>query len=226
VFVSGSVTGQALRAYFNERALGVFPKNRLCRGVLVLPHDHADDLRGRRRQALRTNLRKAAAAGIRCEVVSDSRRAVDDACHVLSQWNSLNATELRYWTVSPEFFARPETTVMVARDERGRPVAYAAAIIYDMVCLIGSALAICHEARWALHDHLVRLLIARRVRYLLAEGGGPFGALGFAVSVQHYQHLLGYELRHLRPVSARPMMRTRRLLEPDANLDAAGSVAR
>jgi hypothetical protein len=93
---------------------------------------------------------------------------------------------------------------MVARDEHGRPLAYAAAIIDDTVCLIGSALATCHEARWALHDHLVRILIARRVRYLLAEGGGPFGALGFAVNVQHYQHLLGYELRHLSPVSAKP----------------------
>jgi hypothetical protein len=118
---------------------------------------------------------------------------------------------LHGWRVSPAFFARPETTVVIARDEQGRPLAYAAAIIDDTVCLIGSALATCHEARWALHDHLVQILIARGVRYLLAEGGGLFGALGFATNVQHYQHLLGYELRHVIPAGTRRNTRRRRL---------------
>ncbi len=80
----------------------------------------------------------------------------------------------------------------------------AGVVIDDKVCLIEGARAICHEARWALHDHLVRILIARGVKYLLAEGGGPFGALGFETNVQHYQHLLGYELRHVSPSSAPP----------------------
>jgi hypothetical protein len=31
----------------------------------------------------------------------------------------------------------------------------------------------------------------------LADGGGRFAALGFATTVQHYQHLLGYELRNV-----------------------------
>jgi hypothetical protein len=118
-------------------------------------------------------------------------------------------TELHHRFTPAEFFASPHTTLTVARDEHGRPLAYAAVIIDDMVCLICSALANCHEARWALHDHLVQILIARRVRYLLAEGGGLFGALGFAVNVQHYQHLLGYELRHLRPVPRRTRSRRR-----------------
>jgi len=49
VFVSDSTAGEALSTYFNQRALGVFPKNRLCRGVLVLPRDRSEYLRGRRR---------------------------------------------------------------------------------------------------------------------------------------------------------------------------------
>ncbi|HTX32530.1 MAG TPA: hypothetical protein VMD09_14195 [Solirubrobacteraceae bacterium] len=101
----------------------------------------------------------------------------------------------------PEAVARSELTIVVARDEDGRPLAWAAAIVDDMVCLIDKALATSHEARWALHDHIVRLLIARRVRYLLAEGGGPFGALGLTPNVRHFQHLLGYELRHVGPVA-------------------------
>jgi len=45
-----------------------------------------------------------------------------------------------------------------------------------------------------------------------ASGGGPFGALGFAASVQHYQRLLGYELRHVITSPAPPIMRRRRHL--------------
>jgi hypothetical protein len=202
---------QALDRYLNQRRFGVLPQNRLCRGVLLLPESHADYLRGRRRQALRTNLRRAAAAGIRCEVVGDPRRAIDDASHVLRrQWGWLAEAELQAYLNA--FWLRPETTVTVSRDERGRPLAVAVSVIDDTACLILGAVATRHEARWALHDHLVRILIARGVRYLLADGGGPFGALGFEANVQHYQHLLGYELRHVIPSSARPTTRRRRVV--------------
>ena len=85
VFLSGSLAGEALRAYFNQRSLGVFPQHRLCRGVLLLPRDHSAYLRGRRRQALRTNLRRAAAAGIVCEEVSDPAAALDAGVRSLPQ---------------------------------------------------------------------------------------------------------------------------------------------
>ena len=68
VSVSESPAGLALRDHFDQRLFGVFPKNRLCRGMLVLPEHRSHYLRGRRRHALRNNLRKAASAGIRCEV--------------------------------------------------------------------------------------------------------------------------------------------------------------
>jgi hypothetical protein len=92
-------------------------------------------------------------------------------------------------------------TTLVARDPHGHPVAFAGAVVDTCVCLIQVAVASSHEARWALHDHLVRMLIERRVRYLLAEGDGPFGALGFEPNVSQYQQLLGYELRHVIPYS-------------------------
>lgn len=211
VALSGTSAGQALDEYFGRRAWRILPRKRFCRGVLCLPTEHADYLRGRRRQAVRTNVRRATAAGIRCEVVSDGRRAIDEIVEVLDHY--------RLWWAEAEFHAlvnricamaeRPEATVMVARDEHGRPVAIATTVIDDMVCLIRAAVARNHEARWALHDHLVRLLIARRVRYLLADGGGLFGALGVGPNVQHYQHLLGYELRHVIPVGARRAARRR-----------------
>lgn len=199
VFVSGSPTGVAIRAFFDRRAFGIFPKNRLCRGVLVLPHQPSEYLRGRRRQALRTNLRRAANAGITCEVMASSSHALSEAIEVLNQRRrraGLRDGDIRYLQ---SLFTRPEITLVTARDESGRPLAMGATVIDDAVCLIEWAASNTHEARWALHQHLVEVLIARGVRYLLATGGGTFGALGFEASAQHYQHLLGYELRHLSP---------------------------
>jgi hypothetical protein len=171
--------------------------------VLLLPEDHAAYLRGPRRHTLRTNLRKAAAAGIWCELISDSRRADDEVSAVLRQRECLAEAELDARTAYfGTWVARQAMTVMVARDQDGAALAVLAATIDDSVCAIGFAMATCHEARWALHDHLVRILIARRVRCLLSADEGPFGALGYSTNVQYYQHLLGYQLRHVIP--ARP----------------------
>ena len=48
VCLSNSRAGHALRRYFDRRFLVVFPQNRLCRGVLLLPGNHREYLRGRR----------------------------------------------------------------------------------------------------------------------------------------------------------------------------------
>jgi hypothetical protein len=226
VALSGSSAGRSLEVYFNERRLRVFPQNRLCRGVLPVPQEHREYLRGRRRQALRTNLRRAAAAGIRCDVVGDPRIGVDDALEVFHrQWRWVDEAGFQaHLTDVRAYFERPETTVTVARDEQGRPLAVMAAVIDDAVCLIGLAYATSHVARWALHDHLVRILIARRVRYLLAQGGGPFGALGLTANLQHYQHLLGYELRHVIPLSRFAPKRRRRLVASLVVAAATGSI--
>lgn len=203
--LSGSLTGQALNAYFDERSLGVFPQNRLCRGVLILPEHHSEYLRGRHRQALRTNLRRAENAGIRCESISDPQRAFDEVTEILMRRQLLLTPDEQSILASwPAILAAPEMTLIVARDQHGQPLALTGAVIDDAVCLIRLAVASNHEARWALHDHLVQILIARAVGYLLGDGGGPFGALGFDSNVHHYQRLLGYELRHVRPGTSRP----------------------
>jgi hypothetical protein len=201
VHLSDSCAGQALSTYFNQRFLRVFPQNRLCRGVLPLPAKHSDYVRGRRRQALRTNLRRASKAGISCEAAACPSAAFAAAeAIVLARRSSSTMADLRdvrkTWR---EVFARPEMTVLIARDRRGRPLAILAAVIDDAVCLVRLAVACDHEARWALHDHLVQLLIHRGACHLLVEGDGPCGALGFGPDVHHFQHLLGYELRHLIP---------------------------
>jgi hypothetical protein len=207
VLLSQSPAGRGLSLYFDQRFLGVFPQNRLCRAVLLLPTCHTDYLRGRHRQALRTNLRRAGVAGIRCEWITEPSQAIDASREIFRGRRLMSMTDaeidctIRAWS---NMFARPDTTLGVARDQRGTPLALLAAAIDERICLIHTAVASNHEARWALHDHLVRLLIARGVKYLLCEGGGPFGALGFPPEIHHYQRLLGYELRHMVPLSAHP----------------------
>jgi hypothetical protein len=200
VALSTSLTGQALNSYFADRCFGVLPKNQLCRGVLILPDDHSDYQRGRHRQALRTNLRRAEAAGIRCESTRDGRTAFDAVTEIVTHRRiRLTGDQLSILAGWRAQLAEPEMSLLVARDRLGHPVAMTGAVIDDAVCLIRVAVANSHDARWALHDHLVRILIERGVSYLVAEGGGPFGALGFDSNVHHYQRLLGYELRHLKP---------------------------
>jgi hypothetical protein len=200
VILSTSLAGQALSEYFGDRAFRVFPRNRFCRGVLMLPEHHSDYLRGRRRQALRTNLRRAELAGVRCEAVTDPHHAFDQISQIVhARRVPLTPAELPVLASWYAVVAGPEMTLLVARGRDGRPLAFAGAVIDDAVCVVRLAVASDHEARWALHDHLVRILIDRGAKYLLGEGGGPFGALGFGSNVHHYQRLLGYELRHLRP---------------------------
>jgi hypothetical protein len=226
VTLSESCAGRSIDRFFNQRRVGIV-KNRLWRGVLLLPRDHADYLRGRRRHALRNNLRRAATAGVRCEIISDSGRAGDEVSGLLrQQWGHLPAAELDAQTNHfRALVARPEMTVMVAYDQRGGTLAVLGVTIDDSVSAIGFATATCHEARWALHDHLVRTLIGRRVRYLFAQDEGLFGALGYPRSVQDYQHLLGYELRHVIPIPAYRAARRRRRLALVSVTASVGLVA-
>jgi hypothetical protein len=206
---SDSLPGRALRAHFNDRSLGLVPRNQFCQGVLLLPRDHAAYLRGRRRQALRTNLRKAATAGISCDAITDPSRGLDHLLEILGdREGTLTEEPAKVWRTR---VAQPELTLVVAQGQHGRALAIAGVVVDDMTCLIQFAIASNHEARWALHDHLVRALIARGVRYLVSEGGGLFGALGFEPNVQHYQHLLGYELRHLTLSTPQVFRRKRRV---------------
>ncbi len=159
--LSPSPAGRTLALYFGERFLGVFPQNRLCRAVLLLPSDHAEYLRGRRRQALRTNLRRAARAGIRCETIANHVEALEATSEVLRQRDHeplSDAEVTRLTDAWSPIFSWPETMVMVARDRDDRARAVIAAVVDRTTCLIKVAVASSHEARWALHDHLVRIL--------------------------------------------------------------------
>jgi hypothetical protein len=213
VVASGSPAGRALRGHLDARFLGIFPQNRLCQGVLALPETPSEYLGGRRHRTVRTNLRRAIAAGIRCETLDHPSEALSVAWQVVRDRRATTSPdELATLTDAlPALFARPEVTLLIARGKDGDPLAVSAVVIDDDACLIRLAISSSHEARWALHYHLVHTLIARRVRYLLAVSDGPFCALGLTPNEQYYQHLLGYDLCHVtrgsawRPKVTRPL---------------------
>jgi len=202
--LSDSAAGQLLCAYFNERTLGVFPKNMLCRGIAILPPSPQDYLHGRHRQTVRTNVRRAKAAGIKCKPIgspSDFLAAALDVVHsrqdpeAAADLTTLAAGLMPHWQIR---VAHPETTLLVAYDSAGEALAVAAVMIDDDVCVVRLAVASSHDARWALHHHLVLALIDRGVRLLMSDGGGSFGALGFTRQVQYFQRLHGYGVYHVK----------------------------
>jgi hypothetical protein len=198
---SDSPAGQMLSEHFATSLRGLIPLNRLCQGVLILPESHDDYLRGRQRRALRNNLRRAAAAGIRCEVVACGSSTLQAMRQVVSHRRAPVTAEDRVglMAVWPAVFSHPAVTALVARDRAGSAVAVSAAVIDAEITVIVLAVACSHEARWAIHDYLVRSLIATHVTYLIAADGRPFGALGLPPDVQYFQRLLGYEVCHVRP---------------------------
>jgi hypothetical protein len=219
VVISANAAGDALRAHLGRRFLGIVPQHRLCQGVLILPKREEDYLRGRRRQAVRTNLRHAAAAGIVCEPIACPADALQAVAQIMGRRQAgmdaadRDALSHRY----PVLFALPEVTGFVARSRDGEPLAVVVVVIDDEMCLLHVAVASNHDARWALHQHLVRTLIGRQARYLLSAPEGSFGALALAPDVQYYQHLLGYDLYHVRPRLGR------RRLQLDRDVDRASA---
>jgi hypothetical protein len=217
VELSDSAAGRLVREHLGQRFLGIFPQNRLCQGVLILSQEHSDYLSGRRRRTVRTNLRRAVAVRIQCETVDCSSEALNAAWQVVHDRRApTKADDLATLTGAlPALFDRPEVTLLLARDADRNPLAVAAVVIDDQVCLIRLAVSSSHEARWALHHHLVLTLIARRVKYLVAACDGPFGALGLTHNEQYYQHLLGYDLCHMSTRSARRRKLARLLRLPE-----------
>lgn len=200
VRLTRSVTGHQLSSYFGRRAFGVFRRNHLFQAVLALPEDYSVYLRGRPRRAVRTNVRRAVGAGIRCESITEQAQALKAWDEVIAQrrpW--MGEAERR--SCDGQWFAAVIMQTGISRfagfNTSGKCVAFCAVLIDEDVAMIRVAIATDHDARWCLHAHIVSVLCGRRVKYLLAEEGGPLGALGMPPNLQYYQRLLGYEICHL-----------------------------
>jgi hypothetical protein len=181
---SASPAGAMIAEHFAIRD-GRRYRYRRAQGVLPLPAEFAEYMRGRHRQAVRTNISHARKAELRIEtLVVDDWRPGEGDCRVAH----LNPGPVEWWRVW-----HPDPTVGV--------VAEAILSVDDEVALLQGLVSTVTNARWLLHTAIVErlcgscdvLLVNSDDAYLMSAGN------------QHFQRLLGYEVARLRVLPpARP----------------------
>ncbi|RBY86850.1 hypothetical protein [Blastococcus sp. TF02A-26] len=190
---SDAPAGRELRAWFRpDRRL---PFNRAPIAVLELPGTSAEYLRGRPRQALRTNAARAAAEGVRCApvhdpaelrriavAIADRRGATPD--HVAPEHQDPSADRL--WSV--------------AYDADGDPVAVTQTVVDEsraglITLMTASGHPAARVTRYALQAHLAGRLIDRGVTTLAVGGSMLLTSPG----TRYFQRRTGYVPVHVRP---------------------------
>ncbi|MBS1887902.1 MAG: hypothetical protein JSU06_12010 [Actinobacteria bacterium] len=175
VRLSASPAGRMIGQHLSIRERGRW-RYRSAQGVLPLPDDFADYMRGRHRQAVRTNLTHARAAGLTVE-----------------------SCTLDSWGPGPEDSRAPH--IAPGPIERWTVLDQGGAIVADSILSVDTEVALLHGltshvtyARWLLHAAIVErlcgscqvLLVNSDDAYLMSPG------------TRHFQRLLGYQIARLR----------------------------
>lgn len=180
VSLSDSPSGERLRRHFGDRIWGI-RHSRIAQGVLELPDEQGAYLRGRSRQAVRTSIRKALAAGVVCRPLDsiEERRAVaGQVVPGMAEW-------------ADDLFLLPGDSWRAAFAPDGEPVAVAHVTVDREWALLKGLVSSDHASRYLLHTDLVNALVGAKVRYLVVDG--PMAPL-LAPELQYWQRLLGYRV--------------------------------
>jgi hypothetical protein len=168
VSLSDGPAGQQMRAWFRPDRM--LPFDRAPIAVLDLPATPAEYLRGRSRQALRTNLKRAAALGITCASVP-SEHEVRRVADAIATGRGTVGEELVPATEVPG----PHRRFSAAYDVTGQPLALGQTILDGpqaglllMITAIGHPDA--RIGRYALHAHLVTDLVEQGASSLVVGG--------------------------------------------------------
>jgi hypothetical protein len=169
--------GTMIEEHFAIREGGRW-RYRGAQGVLRVPDTLADYLRGRSRQAVRTNVGHARRTGwmIICEPVADWKPGRGD-----SRENLIAPGPVERW-------------VVLDSDGNGPPYAEAILSVDAEVALLHGLTSTARYARWFLHTAIVDRLCGN-CDWLLVNGDSAYTT---APGVQHFQKLLGYEVARLR----------------------------
>lgn len=174
---------------------GPFPTGRWAVAVRMLPPDAAELVKGRSRQAWRTNVAHAERAGIRCSHIDDpagQRPAI------------LELIQARGWGPSREEFLEREHGVrpgfgdhFVATDAAGAVLAVAVVEVTGPVAFLVWQESIHTEAsswaRYALQLEVMRWLVGRSVPQLVTGS-----TLGLSPGLRYFQRRLGFDLYNVR----------------------------
>jgi hypothetical protein len=178
VRLSDAPAGRLIREHLAIRTQdGARYRYRGPQGVLTLPGDFAEYMRGRHRQAVRTNVGHARRAGLTVNhrVLSDWEPGHDDTRRGL-----LSPGPIEHWKVF----------------EHGKvlPVAEAIFTVDDEVALLHGLGSHNPHARWLIHTEVVERLCGS-ARFLLVNSDDAFL---IRPGDQYFQRLLGYEITRLR----------------------------
>jgi hypothetical protein len=183
VSLTDSPSGDAIGSYLRTRSFGIRWRL-LARGVLTLPPVPEDYLRGRHRQAVRTNITRAAREGVRCVPVHTE----------LDKQAAAQRLAEEGW-VEAHRVLMSDTDLMVALDRNDQHVGYAQVTVDHTWAMLNTLYAHQYPARYALHTAVVLKLAAARVRYLFTLGEN---ALLLPNGLQYLQRILGYRAVNLR----------------------------
>lgn len=188
VRLTSSPAGRMIGEHLAIREGGRF-RYRSAQGVLPLSADFAQYMRGRHRQAVRTNVGHASRAGftVTRRELQHWEPGLDDTRRGL-----LSPGPIEAWNVS-------------GPDGEGPPLAEAIVTVDDEVALLHGLGSSAKYARWLLHTAIVErlcgncsvLLVNSDDVYLLGPGH------------QYFQRLLGYEIARLELPDAGRRRRTR-----------------
>jgi len=191
--LSDSEQGRSLRSHLVATDSRV-PTGRFAQAVLAT--DLSDDLylSGRRKQALRTNLRRCLDAGITCREV----REVGELSALRNE--ILSHSDAADWFIDWDGLVR---AVLVARHADGELLAIANAAVDGRWAWLAQLRTVSERAgagiaRYALHVHMYRSLRDAGVQWLWAGN-----ALNLWPGLQYFQYLLGFEIYNLAPAKRR-----------------------
>jgi hypothetical protein len=190
---SASPAGHELRAWFGPGRL--LPLDRAPVALLPLPATEGEYLRGRTKQALRTNVTRALEAGVRVSAPGSTSALFDCIVELAAR---------RRQPVGEMVPRRSRDGLVrhfaVAYDGAGEPVALSETIIDGQWA--GLAVLVsdgdhpqASPARYLLHLHTVRHLLAQDVRQMVVGGSMLLTAPG----VRYFQQRTGFVPVWLRP---------------------------
>jgi hypothetical protein len=196
VSLTDTTAGRRIDAHLRRRTWGI-PHTRIAQAIFELPHSEGGHLRGRSRQAVRTNRRRALASGIVCLQLIDG-----DVRRCAVQALSERLEHMCGWPM--ERFCEPGDIWWAAFDATGVPVAVAALTVdreWALWQVMGST---DRSARYLLHSEIVETLRRSGVRYLTVSG--PMAPM-LESSLQYWQQRLGYSVANLTLPSRRRVLR-------------------
>ena len=191
---SDGPAGREMRSWF-ALGRGLF-LGRAPVALLRVPESRAEYLRGRPRQALRTNVARATTMGISCAQVTDPAELAEVVAHVAARRDQDPVTMIRQ-DVDPATDRR----FTVARDAAGEPVALSEtwldgewAGLVTLVTVPGEGDS--QVLRYLLHLETVTDLIGCGVRMLTVSGSMLLTSAG----TRYFQRRTGFVPVWLRPV--------------------------